>query len=89
MPTPTHLPPPQVCISILHAPGVDAHNAEETADERWRPILGVETVLMSVQSMLADPNINSPANIDAAKQLRDDPKGFKKRVRRTIERSLE
>ena len=64
-------------------------NADETADERWRPILGVETVLMSVQSMLADPNVNSPANIDAAKQLRDDPKSFKKRVRRTIERSLE
>ncbi len=55
-----------MCISILHTPGVDAMNAQETADERWRPIIGVETVLVSVLSMLSDPNIESPANIDAA-----------------------
>lgn len=38
----------------------------ETADERWRPILGVEAILLSVISMMNDPNINSPANIDAS-----------------------
>lgn len=59
-------PDGKVCISILHTPGVDAMNAQETADERWRPIIGVETVLVSVLSMLSDPNIESPANIDAA-----------------------
>ena len=59
-------PDGKVCISILHNPGVDAMNAQETADERWRPIIGVETVLVSVLSMLSDPNIESPANIDAA-----------------------
>ena len=55
-----------VCISILHAPGEDAMNAQETADERWRPILGAESVLISVISMLNDPNIDSPANLDAS-----------------------
>ena len=44
----------------------------ETADERWRPILGVEAVLLSVISMMNDPNISSPANIDASVQYRDD-----------------
>jgi ubiquitin-protein ligase len=39
---------------------------QETADVRWRPILGVETIILSVISMLSDPNDNSPANIDAA-----------------------
>ena len=33
---------------------------------RWRPILTAEDVIISVISMLQDPNINSPANIDAA-----------------------
>lgn len=55
----------KVCISILHAPGDDAMSGE-TAAERWRPILGVEAVLMSVVSMLNDPNIDSPANLDAS-----------------------
>lgn len=34
--------------------------------ERWRPILGVEQIIISVLSMIADPNDSSPANIDAA-----------------------
>ena len=55
----------KVCISILHAPGEDAMSGE-TSDERWRPILGVEAILLSVISMLNDPNIASPANIDAS-----------------------
>ena len=56
----------KVCISILHAPGTDAMNASETAEERWRPIIGAESVLISVISMLNDPNIDSAANIDSA-----------------------
>ena len=55
----------KVCISILHNPGED-ENQYESADERWRPILGVEAIIMSVISMLASPNDESPANIDAA-----------------------
>jgi ubiquitin-conjugating enzyme E2 G1 len=39
---------------------------QETAVERWRPILGVESIILSVISMLSDPNDESPANIDAA-----------------------
>ena len=63
---PNIYPDGKVCISILHAPGVDEMNSQEKAEERWRPILGVESVLMSVISMLNDPNIESPANIDAS-----------------------
>ena len=32
---------------------------------RWRPVLGVEQILVSVLSMLNAPNIDSPANVDA------------------------
>ena len=38
---------------------------QERPEERWRPILGVEAVLLSVLSLLSDPNDSSPANIDA------------------------
>jgi len=63
---PNIYPDGKVCISILHAPGTDSMNSMEKAEERWRPILGVEAVLMSVISMLNDPNIDSPANLDAS-----------------------
>ena len=79
----------KVCISILHPPGEDAFNAAESADERWRPILGVEAILVSVISMLSSPNGDSPANIDAGVQFREDPPAFKKEVQRTVRRSQE
>jgi ubiquitin-conjugating enzyme E2 G2 len=54
-----------VCISILHPPGDDP-NMYETAEERWSPIQSVEKILISVMSMLAEPNDESGANIDAS-----------------------
>ena len=86
---PNIYPDGKVCISILHPPGDDPHNESETADLRWRPVLGVETILVSVISLLSDPNDNSPANIDAAVQWRDDFEGFKKQVKRLVRRSVE
>jgi ubiquitin-conjugating enzyme E2 G1 len=77
----------KVCISILHPPGEDAMNAQESPDERWRPILGVEQILVSVISMLSDPNDESPANLDAAVQWRNDRPAFKKKVRQIVRKS--
>ena len=79
----------KVCISILHPPGEDAMNSQELAIERWRPILGVEQILISVISMLSDPNDESPANLDAAVQWRNDRKAFKKKVRQIVRKSQE
>ncbi len=78
-----------MCISILHAPGVDVFNAAESADERWRPILGVEQVIVSVIAMLNEPNIASPANVDAAVQFRDDLKAYKRKVRGLVAKTIE
>jgi ubiquitin-conjugating enzyme E2 G1 len=58
-------PAGDVCISILHEPGDDQFGYE-SASERWLPVHTVESILLSVMSMLSDPNIESPANIDAA-----------------------
>jgi len=76
----------KVCISILHPPGDDQYGYE-TAEERWRPIHSVESVLISVISMISSPNDESPANVDAAKQWRDDKDGFTKKVGRLVRKS--
>ena len=54
-----------MCISIHHEPGEDKYGYEKP-EERWLPIHTVETIMISVISMLADPNGDSPANVDAA-----------------------
>ncbi len=79
----------KVCISILHEAKEDAFNTQERMSEKWRPVLGVESVLLSVISLLSDPNFESPANIDASVQLKNDPDAFKRKVRNLVRRSME
>lgn len=78
----------KVCISILHAPGEDTYGYE-SASERWLPIHTVESILISVISMISSPNADSPANVDAAKEFRDDYATFKKKVGRCVRKSQE
>lgn len=56
-------------------------------NRNWTPAQRVETIIVSVISMLSDPNFSSPANIDASVELRKDPASYKARVRRLVEKS--
>jgi ubiquitin-protein ligase len=38
----------------------------ESASERWSPVQGVRSVLLSVLSMLAEPNVESGADIEVS-----------------------
>lgn len=51
---------------------------------RWR-----RSILLSVISMLASPNDESAANLDAAKEWRDTPDVFKRKVREAVRRAQE
>nr|BAN65941.1 ubiquitin conjugating enzyme E2, putative [Babesia bovis] len=77
---PNIYPDGRVCISILHSANSNLYNEHERSDERWRPVLSVESIVLSVISMLTEPNIESPANVDAAVQLKKDPLAYKRQV---------
>ncbi|KAK3325418.1 ubiquitin-conjugating enzyme/RWD-like protein [Apodospora peruviana] len=83
---PNIYPDGQLCISILHKPGEDLMSGEE-ASERWSPLQGAESVLRSVLLLLDDPEINSPANVDAGVMYRDRRKEYDEKARATVERS--
>jgi ubiquitin-conjugating enzyme E2 G2 len=85
---PNIYPDGRVCISILHPPGEDP-NMYEHSSERWSPVQSVEKILLSVVSMLAEPNDESGANIDACKLWRTDRARFNEIVRENVKRSLE
>lgn len=76
----------KVCISILHPPGDDPMSGE-LASERWRPTQNVQSVLLSVISMIADPNCSSPANVDASVEYRDRKEKFNERVKALAEKA--
>jgi len=76
---PNVYPDGKVCISILHPPGEDEMSGE-LPEERWLPTQTVPTILLSVISLLSDPNFSSPANVDASVQWRREIDSFKHKI---------
>lgn len=67
----------------------DPMNELEDASERWSPVHTVESIILSIISLLSAPGIDSPANVDAAKEWRDNRPEFKKKVARIVRKSQE
>lgn len=78
-----------LCISILHPP-VDDPQSGELPCERWNPTQSVRTVLLSVISLLNEPNTFSPANVDASVMFRRwrDSKGDDKEYETIIKHQV-
>ncbi|KAK7741039.1 hypothetical protein SLS53_005104 [Cytospora paraplurivora] len=83
---PNIYPDGQLCISILHKAGEDLMSGED-ATERWSPLQGAESVLRSILLLLDDPEINSPANVDAGVMYRDHPDAYNARARKAVDAS--
>lgn len=77
----------RVCISILHTPGDDPLGYE-SATERWSPVQSIEKILLSVVSMLAEPNDESGANVDASKMWRENRAAFNETAKKLVRKSL-
>ena len=83
---PNIYPDGKVCISILHE-GEDQYGYEHIS-ERWNPSHSVNSILMSILSMLTAPNFESPANVDASKLWRDDFNKYKLHIYKTIAKTI-
>jgi ubiquitin-conjugating enzyme E2 G1 len=88
---PNIYPSGELCISILHPPEEDKYGYE-AASERWSPVQSPESILLSVISLFGEPNDESPANVEAARLLREDREGkskeFRRRCRKCVRESL-
>ncbi|CAO3697264.1 unnamed protein product [Rhizopus microsporus] len=83
---PNVYPDGRLCISILHPAGNDPISGE-APEERWNPTQSVESVLVSIISLLADPNCSSPANVDAGVDYRKNRELFESIVKKQVEAS--
>ena len=79
----------ELCISILHPPGDDPQSGE-LPSERWNPTQSVRTILLSVVSLLNEPNTLSPANVNASVMYRrwKDSKGKDKMYENLIRKQV-
>lgn len=78
----------KVCMSTLQNPA-PAH-LESIGDPllNWRPVLGVEQVIVSLVSMLADPNCEDPANRDCAELFMKDNAAYLAKATACAKKSL-
>jgi ubiquitin-protein ligase len=68
----------RICISILHE-GYDEFNYENI-NERWNPSHSVNSIIMSIISLLSSPNLESPANVEASLLWKKSFNEYKKAI---------
>ncbi|KAG9082802.1 Ubiquitin-conjugating enzyme E2 2 [Ceratobasidium sp. 392] len=77
----------ELCLDILQNSSLP-YTAHPTPPQlRWSPTYDVAAILTSIQSLLHDPNPNSPANAEAAALYRENMKEYVRRVKATVEES--
>lgn len=82
--------PPEVrFVSKVFHPNVYANGdlCLDILKNRWSPTYDVYGVLMCIQSLLNDPNVSSPANIEAAGLFKSDIEKYVEKVRECVELS--
>ncbi len=63
-----------ICLDILE-------------NKKWNPVYDAGAILQSIQSLLSDPNPESPANAEAAKLFSTDQREYRRRCRMCVEHS--
>mmetsp|Transcript_3567 Transcript_3567/g.10944 ORF Transcript_3567/g.10944 Transcript_3567/m.10944 type:complete len:316 (+) Transcript_3567:93-1040(+) len=78
-------------VSEMFHPNIypDGTLCMDTIQDQWSPVHSVASLLTSVRSLLCDPNVNSPANPQAAKMFVEEEKEYNKRVRRLARKTVE
>ena len=79
-------PPSVKFVSEIFHPNVyrDGKICVDILQGEWSPAQNVRTILISIRSLLMDPNPNSPANRDAANLLRNNKDAYNEKVRKMI-----
>lgn len=82
-------PPSVKFLTNMYHPNIysDGKICLDILTNQWSPIYDVLSVLTSIQSLLTDPNPNSPANAEAGRLYTENIQEYYKRVKECVENS--
>jgi len=82
-------PPKVKFLTKMFHPNIyqDGNICLDILQNQWSPIYDVAGILTSIQSLLTDPNPNSPANAEAARLFSENKRVYEKKVRELVEKS--
>lgn len=86
-PLPSSLLSPLYTLSPPTIVYADGSICLDILQQKWSPTYNVVGILTSIQSLLNDPNPNSPANAVAAKMFCENKREYERRVRECVEES--
>lgn len=86
---PNHPPEVKFVTRVFH-PNIymDGSICLDILQQRWSASLDVSTILVSIRSLLTDPNPASPANSEAATLYQNHRRDYERRVREYIDQQL-
>ncbi|CAH8257639.1 unnamed protein product [Arabidopsis lyrata] len=75
-------PPTVRFVTRMFHPNIyaDGSICLDILQNQWSPIYDVAAILTSIQSLLCDPNPNSPANSEAARLFSENKREYNRRV---------
>eukprot|EP01100_Stratorugosa_tubuloviscum_P013588 TRINITY_DN689_c2_g1_i2.p1 TRINITY_DN689_c2_g1~~TRINITY_DN689_c2_g1_i2.p1 ORF type:complete len:161 (+),score=92.87 TRINITY_DN689_c2_g1_i2:321-803(+) len=82
--------PPKVrFLTKLFHPNIyaDGSICLDILSNQWSPSYDIASILTSIQSLLCDPNPNSPANYEAARLYQENRKEYNRKVTEFVEKS--
>lgn len=82
-------PPTVVFVSQMFHPNIyrDGKICLDLLQDKWSPAYGAKELLLSIQTLLNDPNPDSPAHIIASKMYEEDREQYIREVRKCVEAS--
>ena len=81
-----HEPPKCTCMTKIYHPNIDREGnvCLNILRADWKPVLGINPVILGLIFLFIEPNPNDPLNHEAADVLRNNPNEFNRRVGRSL-----
>ena len=74
------------CLTQIYHPNIDVEGnvCLNILRDDWKPVLGINSVVLGLMFLFIEPNPNDPLNHDAAARMRDSMYEFQNKVKRTL-----